>query len=307
MKINTKKDILLPAWEIIKDDIKVKKMYLFPGLLWIIFLTVILVYQSIYTYIVIFNKKDKALELILNFFHSEYILEAIIIAIVFLFIYLLITPIFEWALIRYIFKKDTDNYISTSDALSMWVYRFLPLFKYWNLFSEFKFISIINAYLFIIRFFDWEHIKEISYGFLVIFFFSIIINSLFAYSKYIIVLENKWVFEAISKSSKLAILNIVTTLKLYLFMFILNVRVIINFIVFLIFPVIIVITLWLITSQIFLTIAISALAIIFLLFILFLGYLTWVLEVFKWAIWYFAYKESQKRFNSMNDIEENKD
>lgn len=304
MKINTKKDILLPAWEIIKDDIKVKKMYLFPGLLWIIFLTVLLVYQSIYTYVVIFNKKDKALEVILNFFHSEYILETIIIAIVFLVIYLIITPIFEWALIRYIYKKDTDNYMSASDALSIWVYRFLPLFKYWNLFSEFKFMSVLNAYLFIIRFFNWEYIKEISYSFLVVLFFSIIINVLFAYSKYIIVLENKWVFESVSKSTKLSILNLIITFKLYLFMFILNIRVIINFIVFLIFPVIIVISLWVITSQVFLTIAISILAIIFLLFVLFLGYLTWVLEVFKWAIWYYAYKESLRRFNSIENEEE---
>ncbi|MDD3645819.1 MAG: hypothetical protein PHH06_00260 [Candidatus Gracilibacteria bacterium] len=304
MKINTKKDILLPAWEIIKDDIKVKKMYLFPGLLGIIFLTVLLVYQSIYTYVVIFNKKDKALEVILNFFHSEYILETIIIAIVFLVIYLIITPIFEGALIRYIYKKDTDNYMSASDALSIGVYRFLPLFKYGNLFSEFKFMSVLNAYLFIIRFFNGEYIKEISYSFLVVLFFSIIINVLFAYSKYIIVLENKGVFESVSKSTKLSILNLIITFKLYLFMFILNIRVIINFIVFLIFPVIIVISLGVITSQVFLTIAISILAIIFLLFVLFLGYLTGVLEVFKGAIWYYAYKESLRRFNSIENEEE---
>lgn len=301
MAIDTKKHILLAAWEIIKDDIRIKKAYFFPWLLSIVFLTVLLVYQSIYTYVVIFHQKEKALELILNFFHSDYVLETLITAIIFLIFYLSIIPIFEWWLISYLSKKDTDKSASIGDALSVWIYRFLPLFEYSNLFSEFKFINVLNWYLFIIRFFEWQYIKQITYSFIFLYFLSAIINILLAYSKYIIVLENKKLFDAISKSTKLAILNLITTVKLYLFMFILNTRVIINFIVFLIFPVIIVLTIWLITSQIFMTIAVSMLVIIFILFVLFLWYFTWVLEIFKTAIWYFAYKDAQQKLINLNE------
>jgi hypothetical protein len=76
--VDYKKDIIIPAWEVIKCDFKVKRFYFLSGLLSIISLTTILLYQSIYTYIVIFHKKEKALELILQFFHSDYFIEFII-------------------------------------------------------------------------------------------------------------------------------------------------------------------------------------------------------------------------------------
>ena len=299
MAPNTKIDILLPAWEMTRDDVKIKNIYFFPWLLSIIFLSVLLVYQSIYTYVVVFNKKEKALELVLDFFHSEYITETLIAAIIFFFFYILILPVFEGALIRYIAKKDVEKEACSWDCLSVWIYKFLPLFKYSNLFSEFKFISVINAYLFIIRFMEGRHIKEISYMFLALFLFSIIINILISYSKFIIVLENKWVFPAVSKSIKLAIINLVPTIKIYFFMFFLNIRVIINFFVFLTFPVLIVLTIWFITTQIYLTIAITILSSLFLVVILFLWYLAWTLEVFKNSIWYFAYKQANEKLKSI--------
>lgn len=303
MKIDLEKDIILPAWNTIKDDSKAKKMFFFPWLLSIIFLTVLLVYQSIYTYVVIFHKKEKALEIILNFFHSQYSLEVIISAIIFLLFYIILIPIFEWAGIKFIEIKDKEKISSSSESLSVGLYRFLPLFKYNNLFSEFKFISILNWYLFIIRFFNWEYIKIISYSFLVIFLFSTIINILFAYTQYIIVLENKDVFKSISKSIKLSLLNIWMTTRLYFSMFFLNLRVIINFIVFLSFPILIWITIWLITTKLYLTIAISILTILFITFIIISWYLTWVLEILKTSIWYYAYKNWNKK---LTNLEKNK-
>jgi hypothetical protein len=60
-----------------------------------VFLTLILTYQSIYTYVEIFGKKEEALVIILNFFHSSYILEVAIAFIIFIIIYFILTPIFE--------------------------------------------------------------------------------------------------------------------------------------------------------------------------------------------------------------------
>ena len=90
-----KENIILPAWKIIQNDSSIKKVYFFPGLLSIIFLTALLVYQAIYTYVEIFEKKDEAFVILLNFFHSDYLIEVIVSAIIFLVIYILIMPIFE--------------------------------------------------------------------------------------------------------------------------------------------------------------------------------------------------------------------
>ena len=285
-----KDKIILPAWTIIKDNTSIKKYYLFPGLMSIIFLTFLLVYQSIYTYVEIFWKKEEALLLILDFFHNDYIMEIIIWAIIFLFIYFITLPMFEWWLIQYIDHKEKKDDITWSEAFWMWIYKFFPVFEYNNLFSEFKFMSILNAFLFTIRFIGIQYINALTIIFIIVLLLSVIINILFAYSKYFIVLENQKVFPAIWKSIKVAIINIKNTTKLYLLMFILNIRVILNFIIFLSFPIIISAAIIYISSQIFLIVMLIILTILFIIAIYILWYLTAVLEIFKTAVWYYAYK-----------------
>lgn len=291
--------IIIPAWDMIRNDNKIKGFYFFPWLLSIIFLTVILVYQSIYTYVEIFWKKEQALIIILKFFHSDYLTEAIIVFIVFLLIYFFLTPIFEGGLIKYLHHKRNQKKLNMSEAFSLWLYKFLPLFEYNNIFAEFKFISILNGYLFIIRFLWVEFISYISYTFLIIFILGTILNIFFSYSKYGIIIENKGVFASVGLSIKIAFLNLKTTIKLHLLIFILNVRVILNFIIFLSFPILMVATIWIITSKIFLLVAITILSVLFICFILLLWYLAAVLEIFTTSIWYFAYIEGQNKVDSI--------
>ena len=110
-----KEKIIIPAWNIIKDDTKIKKFYIFPWLLSILFLTILLIYQTIYTYVELFWKKEEALVIILKLFHSDYVVEIAIWAIVFLIIYFLLTPIFEWWLIKYIHSKLQNKEMITSE------------------------------------------------------------------------------------------------------------------------------------------------------------------------------------------------
>ncbi len=296
-----KDKIILPGWNIVKDNTSLKKYYLFPWILSIIFLTFLLVYQSIYTYVEVFGKKEEALVLILDFFHSQYIFELAIAAIIFLIIYFLTLPMFEWGLIHYIQHKDNQEEIRWSEAFWMWMYKFFPIFEYNNIFSQFKFISILNAFLFVIRFVWIQYIEILTVIFVILLFLSIIVNVLFVYSKYFIVLENLSVFTAIGKSSKLAILNFSDTTKLYLLVFILNIRVIFNFAIFLFFPILISAAIIFISSQIFLYIAVWIISILFIIAIYILWYLTAVLEVFKTSLWYFAYKEWKIKLKKIED------
>lgn len=295
MNNDLKYKIILPAWNIIKKDHKIKKFYIIPWLLSIIFITWLLVYQSIYTYVVlIWNNEEQVLKTILQFFEWKLWIELLIIWIIFIIIYFFLIPVFEWWLIKYISYKDNWKELSSSQALWQWLYKFLPVFEYNNLFSEFKLLSILNFYLFILRFIWIDYLKYINITFLIIFIFSIVINIMFAYCKYFIILENKNVFESIWESSKLVILNFKNTFKVFFLLFFINLRVILNFIIFLAFPIIIAVSVWLITSKFVLMIAVTILISIFILLILFLWYLTAVLEVFKTSIWYYAYKDWKK-------------
>jgi len=297
-----KDKIIIPSWDIIKEDNKIKKFYFFPWLLSIIFLTFLLVYQFIYTWVVLFWKKEEALVVVLKFFHSNYLIETVIAFIIFLIIYFILTPIFEWGLIKYIDNRNKDIKMSCSEVFSLWLYKFLPVFEYNNIFSEFKFISILNFYLFTLRFLWIEYIDKISYWYLIIFVFSTILNVLFVYSKYEIVVGNKWIFESIWLSSKIALLNIKNTIKLYFLMLVLNIRVIFNFLIFLSFPIIMAVAVLLITSKIFLILAIWILSILFIFFIAILWYLTAVLEIFTTSIWYYAYKEWKENIEKLKEM-----
>lgn len=300
--IDFKKDIVNPAWELINTDLKIKAFYFFPGLFSTIFTTTLLVYQFLYTYVVIFNKKQQFFESILTIFHSQYLLEIIVWIIIFFILYYLSSPIFEAWLIKYLDEKEKNQKMSSIDAIWFWTTKFLQIFQYNNIFSEFKFFFVFTSYLFLIRFVWVEYIKYIniaSFTFLII---AMIINTLFSYSKYEIVLENKWVFRSAWVSKQISVLNLKTTIKLYFLMFLINIRVIFNFLIFLFFPILFAVTIYYITSKIFLTIAIIVLVILFIFIILFLWYLTAVLDVFKTTVWYYAYKNW--RIRAEREIEE---
>jgi hypothetical protein len=156
-------------------------------------------------------------------------------------------------------------------------------------------VSILNLFLFTIRFVWVEYIKIIAIVYIVLAFLWIIINILFAYSKYAIVVNRKLVFSAIWESIKIAILNLKVTIKLFFLVFFLNFRVLINFFIFLFFPILIVVTIWLISTKFLMILATTILLIIFIVLILWIAYLTAVLDIFKTALWYYAYEECKKR------------
>jgi len=299
-----KKNIILPSWKIIALDSKVKKLYFLPWILSIIFLTVMLVYQTVYTYVVIAWRKNEAFHLILRFFEKDYFIEIVIAAVIFLLLYIFLTPIFEWWLIKYISRRDEEGYdtkISSSDVLWVWLFKFLPIFEYDQMFSKFKFLSILNFYLFSIRLLDWEYIKITTYVYLIIFLFSMLFNIFFSYSKFEIVLGNKNVFASIGSSAKITILNLKTTIKLYFMIFLLNFRVIFNFFILLLFPFLIALAIGLISTQLVLWLTVIVLAILFIALIAFISYLSAVLEVFTTSLWYHAWKHWKEKLKWIDE------
>ena len=294
-----RRNIVHKAWTLIQEDFKIKKLYFFPWLISIIFLTILLVYQSVYTYVVLLHKKEAVLVVMLELFHSKYLIEILLAFWIFLILYFVLTPIFEWWLIYYLDKKNNWEDISSSEIIWWWIYRFLPIFEYSNIFSEFKFISVVNIYLFCLRFVWIEYIWKLNVLFIMLLFLSMIINILTSYCKFEIILNNKKALESVASSMKIVLFNLWTTVRIYFFLFVVNVRIIINFFVFLLFPVIIISAVTYITSKVFLAITITILSLIFLSLILVLWYLWWVFEVFKTSVRYYAYLEWKKKIEKI--------
>ncbi|MCT4617358.1 MAG: hypothetical protein N4A38_04070 [Candidatus Gracilibacteria bacterium] len=303
-KEQIRQHIITPAWEIVLSKTSLKKFYILPGLLSMIFMTGLLVYQFTYTAVVLFKQDDRALKIILDFFHSDYLMPILITAGIIVLCYFILAPIFEVGLIKKIESIYKEKEMSASDAVGQGVVNFWPLFEYNNIFSEFKLLSIFNLYLFAIRFVGVEYITGISYVFLFLAIISVIINILFSYAKYIIVLEKKPIFEAISKSVQLVFFNLHVTIRLYFLMFVLNTRVIINFIVFLFIPIALIGAFTYITSQLFLFIAVILLSIIGLGVFALIAYLGTVLDILKASIWYYAYLEALDNAKNMHGHED---
>lgn len=301
---NLAEKVIIPAWRLIKDDTRLKRLYFFPWLLAILLLSFSLSYQVIYTYVNVFNQKEKVLELLLEFLHASYFFEVVILSLVVALFYLFFMPVCEGALISYIDEKQSKDVVSFSDAMGVGLFRFLLVFEYNFSFSEFKLANLLNAYLFVIRFIWLEYIGYVNILFFILFIFSVIVNILFAYTKYEIVLWWNPVIKSIGISSKIAILNPKMTIKLFFLMFFLNVRVILNFIVFLVFPILFFAALVFISSSFFLVITLWMIALLFLFFIMVLGYLSWVLEIFKTSIWYFAYQEGKQKLETYDHHDE---
>ena len=95
MNNNFTETIIKPAWEIARKADKIKKFNFFPSLLSTIYLSIIILYQTAFTYIEVFDKKDEFFKLVLNFFHNDYFLESVITIILLFIMYLLLTPIAE--------------------------------------------------------------------------------------------------------------------------------------------------------------------------------------------------------------------
>lgn len=300
MEHHFKEHIITPSLEILKNDSRIKRFYFFPGLLSVIFISVLLMYQAVYTYVVLLGNKDALLNIIIDIFHSDYATSLIIGSIIFFIFYTITTPIFEGALIRYIDQKNKWE-ASRGDSIGFGIFRFYPLFEFNNLTAIFKFMSIVNGYLFSLRFLWLEYITGVSIFFFIALLFSVILNLFIAYARYEIVLHKKWVFEAIGISSQITLLNISLTLRLYFMMFIMNIKIIINFFIFLIFPILSAIILWFISSQFFATIILIILWLIFLFLLLILGYLAASLEIFTSSIWYYAYKIWKKKLEAVED------
>ena len=302
-----KENIIEPSWKIISEDFSLRKFYFLPWMVSVFFFTALLVYQFTYTYVVFFWNQEAVLAVLLDYFHSEYLVPTLITwAIVFLF-YIILNPIFENTVIQKINCKRNNKEITISEAFWRWLYSFMAVFEYSNTFNTLKVISIFNAYFFTVRVLWIERIVFLNYFFLFLLVIATIINILSSFSKYIIITENKPIFEAFSKSTKMVFLNIWTVLKLNFLMIILNIRVLLNFLIFLGIPVLIIASISFFASTILIYAAVISLWIIGLILFLLMSYISTTLEIFKISVWYFAYIEARKKIISFEEDEKIKD
>lgn len=298
MDKQAKLEIIKKTKEFVINDSGIKKYNFFPWIILTLFFTLTLFYQIVYTYTVVLGKQYIVLNYILELLESNFMKFLIIPIILFFVCYVLICPIYEAGLIWYVSKKytpDESDDLTRMDALSNGLYKFLPFFEFSNLFNQFKFVNLLNSFLFAIRFIWIKYIWYLSIVFLFLLFLFLIINVLLVYSKFELTLNNKKTYWAISSSVRMSIINLWDTIWFYFHMIFMNLKASINFLIFLFFPVIISSAFLFIWPQFLKVIAIIILGILFVLLMMFLWYSYWVLWVYKTMLWYHIYEESKRK------------
>ncbi len=290
-----REEIVMPAWKLSSESVTIKKFNFLPSLLATAYLSFIILYQVAWSYVYLFKMKDQFFSYVIEFAHSSYFIETLVVIGAFFVLYLIVTPIAEGGLIYLISHKDSGEGWDRpfGRALSAGLKNFLPIFEANNLLSPFKLLSIITFYLFLLRFFGKEYAVVTSAVAATYLAFSFFINILFAYTRFFIVFEGDKAFSAMGKSVRMALDNLEVTFRLYFTLLLVYVRTILTVIAFIVFPLAISAVLTYVTVAFVKIIAIGLISVMVLFFLGFVSHLNSVLEIFVEALWYRAWKDNR--------------
>lgn len=276
-------------------------------------LFLVITYQLTFTYVIIFKQKDAFFWALAEFAHKTYFIEVLLCFAVLFLLYILIAPLAEWWLIEMIHsyrKTDGQNPHRTFQWLFDGFRHFLPLFEAHNVVSIFRPLAVITFYILLLRLFGKNYFSVITWIMLIYLIFSFFINMCFAYAKFFIVFENKWVIAALSASTGMAIRHIGITLHLYYTMVLLYLRTILVALFFLFLPFLISTIITLFTIIEVRIVLLSIFSLISLVFFLVIVHLNSTLEIFIEATWYEAYfacKREDDAYDKEHSISHPKD
>jgi len=159
----------------------------------------------------------------------------IIIAILCFIAYSIIYPIGQTAIIHYLNDKDK----SIKKALKKWKEEFFPMFEY-GIASLIISPTVYRLMVLKIIISWWLHNGFVILLLIIRFIAMTIINCLKVYTRYIIILEDKWVYDAIIKSYKISLIHFKETAKYLRIQTYLMIHFAINFLIIYTIPILLI-------------------------------------------------------------------
>ncbi len=217
--------------------------------------------------------------------NPEYTLIGIVTLAIGAFMYLFYPSFSEAALIEVISRKLNGQTIKMRQGVQFGFKNFFAVLEFNGLLSAVSITALIGYGTIILRTLGPEFLKIASVFLIVIGIISIVADFLFTYAKYYIVIDDLGVFAALGKSTKLVINNFESVALIFLMLFLIGLRIIVNIVLILIIPGLIVLI-----AGFFASIALNITgyvisAVIGLVGIYLSGYLGGVVSVFAHAVW----------------------
>ena len=93
--MSMRENIVIPSWELASSNSTLKKFNFLPSFFATAYLALIVCYQVAWTYIYLFQLKDTFFKAVVDFSHTGYFLEIVGSIVLFVLLYMLLSPFAE--------------------------------------------------------------------------------------------------------------------------------------------------------------------------------------------------------------------
>lgn len=230
------KIILDEAYQQIINDPKIIKLATITSISYSLIFVLYIFYQT-YVITISFQWQSLNIDQIQNFFMTNftnnYVFFVFIWVLIFWLIgYFLMPPIWQATLIYYL----NDENKKWTDSLWKWFYKFFPLFELNSLISVFNYFAFLIAFSRVVVLWIYDNILIIIIMSIWL-FVIVVISFLLPYTKFLIILDDKTITDAIWDSIRLTLTNFNFTRKFVILNYILYIRFFINIILLVWIPI----------------------------------------------------------------------
>ncbi len=223
--------------------------------------------------------------------NGEWSLALGIVAIIVVILYLLLPSLFQAGLIHMSDEAVHDRRVSYSSGFAHGILNYLRIFEFHTLISPLSIISIISLASWMLRWNGMETLKVAWPIFLLLLLLSFLVNFLFSFVDYFIILGRHSVFDSMGKSAKMVILNLPETALMMVLMMFIGIRILINIVLILLIPVLVLVAVAYFSS---LSLGLWGILIAILVVLVLVGvvsYLNATINAFATAVWVLTYHE----------------
>jgi hypothetical protein len=293
------RDVVRKAWQITQVHLKKLVWYGFvPSFFGVIVSSVYLAYQyNAFRHSVLFGSElgaDQYMGIAKGVWgvasmHSTASIILIVVGILIFIGYTLTPPIFQGTLISAIMR--IRKYETIEGSVEVGVRHFFPMFEFALLTGSFSITTLFTESSFILRW--WG--ENIFFAALPVLLFiamaGLIINFIFTYAEYFIVLRNHGITKSIMESAILVIANLRKTFLVFVLMMLIGVRIILNVLLVLMIPMLVVVLTTYFDTIFLSTVGMVLIGLAGLAILIVSSYLLGLFHIFATAVWVLTFAE----------------
>lgn len=215
------------------------------------------------------------------------IVTAIIIGV----LYLLVPSICEGAVVQLVARKKNSQDVKTRHGIKYGLWSFLPLFEYSWLLRTISYVSVLSLMSSVARNLGMNAFNTFLIVFILYAIVSIVLTLLFTYTEFFIIIDDRKVFDSISRSCQLVVTHLEETIMLSIMMLIISLRILIQILFVLLIPAIVVASIYLFAATAVPYVGMIVGGVLGLGLLYLAAYLSGTIHVFAATVWTFTFLE----------------